>query len=148
MYLDGLADDVADGHARVQARVRILEDHLHPAAHPAQRLALQRRQFSATEPHRSGGRLIELQERATGRGLATSGLTDEAERLALLDEEGDTVDGADGADLALEDDPLREREVHHEVLNLDERPPVGPRDVARVRRAGDGLRRHRLAPFR
>ena len=32
-----LADDVADGHARVERRVRILEDDLHLAAHPPQR---------------------------------------------------------------------------------------------------------------
>ena len=36
MDLEWLADDAADGHTRVQACVRVLEDHLHLAAHPAQ----------------------------------------------------------------------------------------------------------------
>ena len=39
----------------------------------------------------------------------------------LLDGEGDAVDGLHRADLALEDDAAREREVHHEVIDLEQR---------------------------
>ena len=34
--LDRLGDDRADGHPRIERPVRVLEDDLHPAAHPAQ----------------------------------------------------------------------------------------------------------------
>ena len=68
----------------------------------------------------AAGRLVELQDRAAGRGLAAAGLADQAERLALLDLEGDAVDGLDRADLALEDDALGEREVHDQVVDFQE----------------------------
>ena len=120
MDLERLADDVADGHARVQRRVRVLEDHLHPAAHLAHLLAAELRELDAVELHLTGRRLVELEDGASGRGLAAAGLADEAERLALLDEEVDAVDRAHGADLALEDDPLRQREVHLERGDLEQ----------------------------
>src|SRR3979411_2882862 len=44
----------------------------------------------------------------------------EAERLALLDEEIDPVYRAYRADLALEDDPLRKREVHLQRFDVEE----------------------------
>ena len=43
------------------------------------------------------------------------------ERLAAQHVEGDAVDGVHRADLALEDDPAREREVLDEVADLDQR---------------------------
>src|SRR5258708_39663688 len=107
MHLERLTDDVSDRHARVQRRVRVLEDHLHPAAHLAHLLAAELRVLDAVELHLAGGRLVELEDRAAGRGLTAAGLADEAERLALLDEEVDPVDGARSADRALDDDALR-----------------------------------------
>src|SRR2546423_9150410 len=120
MDLERFADDVADGHSWIQRRIRILEDHLHAAAHLAHVLAAELGELDAVELHLAGRRLVELEDRAAGRGLAASGLADETERLALLDEEIDPIDRADGADLALEDDPLREREVHLERLDVEE----------------------------
>src|SRR5260221_275814 len=120
MHLERLADDVADGHAWVQRRVRVLEDHLHPAAHLPHRLAAELREFDAVELHFAGRRLVELEDRAAGRRLPATRLADEAEGLALLDEEVDAVDGAHRADLALEDDPLRQREVHLERLHVEQ----------------------------
>ena len=108
MDLDRLADDVADGHARVQRCVGVLEDHLHTAAHLPHLFAGERRQLGPIELHRAG------------RRLAAAGLADEAERLALLDEEVDAVNGAHRTDLPLEDDPLRQREVHLERAHLEE----------------------------
>ena len=46
-----LADDRADRHARVQRRVRILEDDLHVARQRAQLVAAQRGDVLALEPH-------------------------------------------------------------------------------------------------
>jgi hypothetical protein len=72
MHLERLADDVADGHARVERRVRVLEDHLHPAPHAAHLLATEGRELGAIELHRTRRRLVELEDRAAGRGLAAT----------------------------------------------------------------------------
>ena len=39
MNIERFADDLLDGHARIQRAVRILENHLKPAAPRAQRRA-------------------------------------------------------------------------------------------------------------
>ena len=57
--------------------------------------------------------------RAARRALAATGLADESEGLALAHLEGDAVDGLHRPDLALED-PLADREIDLEVLDLDE----------------------------
>ncbi len=121
MDLHRLGDDRADRHARVERGVRVLEDHLHVAAHLAHVARVQLRQVLALELHLAGGRLVELQDGAARRALAAAGFADQSERLALLDGEGDTVHGLHRADLALHDDAAREREVHDEVIDLKER---------------------------
>jgi hypothetical protein len=55
------------------------------------------------EHHRAGGGLLEAHEQAAQRGLATPGLTDDAERLTLEELEADAVDGLDVADGAAQD---------------------------------------------
>ena len=66
----------------------------------------------------AGGLLQRHQQPREGR-LAAAGLPHEAERLALGEVEGDPVDGLDVADLALQDDALRQREVLHQVTDLE-----------------------------
>src|SRR3954463_12690964 len=105
MHLEWLSDDVAHGHARIERRVRILEDHLHAATHLAHLLAAELRELDAVELHLPGRRLVELEDGSTRGGLAAPGLADEAKRLALLDEEVDAIDRANRAHLTLEDDP-------------------------------------------
>ena len=56
-----------------------------------------------------------------GRGLATAGLADEAERFARLDVEGDAVDGLALGDLALEHEAGGDREVDLRSFDVDER---------------------------
>ncbi len=77
-----LADDVADGHPRVERGVRVLKDDLHLAPHLAELFALQLRQFAAEEIDRALGRLQELEHAVARRRLAGAGLADETERLA------------------------------------------------------------------
>src|ERR1700716_728842 len=120
MDLERFADDVADGHTRIQRGVRVLEDHLHAAAHLPHVFATKLRELDAVELHLTRSRLVQLEDRAAGRRLAASGLAHEAERLALLDEEIDPIDRAYRADLALEDDPLRKREVHLQRFDVEE----------------------------
>ena len=52
-----LGQDRLDVLPRVQARHRVLEDHLHPAAGPAQLLALERGHVDAVEEHAARGRV-------------------------------------------------------------------------------------------
>jgi hypothetical protein len=120
-----LADDRSDRLARVQRRVRILEDHLHLAA---QRLQLSPRQVCdllARDLDAAARRLEEPVDQARRRRLATACLADDAERLAALDVERDAVHGAHSADLLLEDDPPGDREVLDEVADLHEVVAVG-----------------------
>src|SRR5579859_1015742 len=118
--LQWLADDAADRHARVQARVRVLEDHLHLAAHLAQLAAAQRGQVFAEEIHGAARRLVELQDRPAGRALTAPGLTDQAEGLAPLHGERDVVDGPHPAHLPLQDDALGNRKIHLQVLDAQQ----------------------------
>ena len=113
-----LADDVADRHAGVERGVRILEDDLHLPPHPAHLLATDLGQLDTLEAHRARGRLEELEDAVAGRRLARAGLADEPERLARSDVEADAVDRLHVADLALDQDPLPDREVLVEVLDL------------------------------
>src|SRR5439155_13427074 len=93
-----LGDDLADGHARVERCVRVLEDDLHlttDVTHPA---AAEARDVETVEDHLARGRLEQLDERPSKGGLAAAGLADESERLALLDDHVDAVDGVNLAD--------------------------------------------------
>ena len=84
-----LGDRRADRHPRVERRVRVLEDHLHVAAHRAQLALRQPRDVGAVERDRAGARLEQAQDRAAERRLAAARFADEAERLAAPDLEID-----------------------------------------------------------
>ena len=116
-----LGEHRADRHPRVQRRVRVLEDHLHPAADPAQPVALQRGHVDPVEADLAVGGVDEADHGAGERRLAAAGLADEAERLPAADLQRDAVDGPDRADLALEDHALGDREVDLEPIGAQER---------------------------
>jgi hypothetical protein len=101
VHLERLGDDRAHGHARVERRIRILEDHLHLAPHLAHGLTLQRGEVGAVEVHMAGRRAVELQDSPAGGRLAAARLAHQPQRLALAHEEVDAVDRPDLADLAL-----------------------------------------------
>ena len=134
-----LRDDVADGHARVERRVRVLEDDLHLAPHLPHVLAAERRQLPPLEADRAAGRLEQAEDAVAGRGLAGAGLADEAERLALADLEADAVHGPDEVDRPVDQQARLDREVLLEVGDLEERravrahetAPAGSREPAR-----------------
>ena len=89
VYIERLADDVGDRHARVQRRIGILEDHRRLLAELLNiRLGLD---FLAVEDDFSRRRLVEVQNGSADRGLAAAGLADKPERLALADREGHAV---------------------------------------------------------
>ena len=120
MHKQGLADDVADGHAAVEAGVGVLEDHLHAAALTAQGAALEMRQVAALVEHAAGGGPDELQDGAPGGALAAAAFADQAERLAAPDLEVDAVDRVHGAHLVPKDDAAGDGEVDPEVLDRDQ----------------------------
>ena len=93
----GLGDDLADGHARVEGRIGILEDELHLAAHVLDLMLVHLGDIAALEEHLAGGGLGEPHDGTAGGGLAAAGLTDEAERLTGVNLEGDVVHSRDDA---------------------------------------------------
>ena len=117
MDLHRLGDDVADRHARIERGVRILENHLQVAAHLAHVAAVELGQILALKDDLALGRLVELQNRAAGGRLAATRLADEPQCLTLLDIERDAVDRLNRANLPLEDDSPRQREMHDQIVD-------------------------------
>jgi hypothetical protein len=76
-----LADDPAHGHPRIQAGIRVLEDHLHPPAGLAQRLATQPGDVDAVEHDLAGRRLVQPQDRPAGGRLAAARFAHQAQGL-------------------------------------------------------------------
>ena len=128
----GLADDAAGRHARVQAVLRVLEDHLQAPAQPAQRLAPSSAVMSSP-PNSIRPAVAGWRRRMTrpGGGLAAAALADEAEGLALQDLEIEAVHRLHRADLAAEH-ALHDREVPGQVLDPEERSGSGVHGGATV----------------
>src|SRR6185436_13565730 len=116
---DGLADDLAHVHARVQARVRILEDDLHLAAEGAHLRRAEREDVASVVHDAAVARLDQAEDEAAERALAAAALADEAERLAPADADGDAVDRAE--DVLAAEEAAAHGEVLREPLGRDER---------------------------
>src|SRR3954453_12105477 len=137
---EGLADDLPDGLARVQRRVRILEDHLHLTAQRTEVALRQVRDVAAVEDDLPGRRLEQAHDQPRRRRLPPPGLADDAEGLPLVDVERHVLDRVHDRVRAREH-ALLHGEVLRQVLELDERR-AGVIDVARGRGGGLG---HALA---
>src|SRR5207344_430861 len=94
-HADGLADDFADGHARIEARVRVLEDDLHAAADGPHLRVRERKEIFPVEDDAAERGLDQAKNAATERALAAAALADEAERLSATHAERDVLDGAE-----------------------------------------------------
>ena len=84
MHLKRLADDLADGHARVERRGGILENNLHFLAvrqHIRLLFRLAVKNHLAAVQHLARRRLDQTQDRAAERRLAAAGLAHDAERF-------------------------------------------------------------------
>src|SRR5215211_2400555 len=92
MYVYTLGNDVADDHARVQGGLGVLEDHLHLAVERLALIALRLVDVLALEEHLAARRLVEPDQHPSCGRLATTGLADQTERLALVDLQLDSVD--------------------------------------------------------
>ena len=116
--LERLADLPADGQHRVQARHRVLEDHRDVlAADRAKLLVGEPDQVAALEVRRAvrdaAGARQDPEQRQRGDALPAAGFSDDPERLAGSDVEGDAVDGVD--------DPATRPEADLEVLDGEQR---------------------------
>jgi hypothetical protein len=72
LHAQGLPDDLAAGHARVERRVRILEHHVHVAAERAELPTRQMRDVVAFEPDRTVRRLEQAHDAVGNRALAAA----------------------------------------------------------------------------
>ncbi len=118
---DRFGDDLADLHARVQRAVRILKDDLDPAPQRQQILASHLGDIDAVIDDLAGGRLFKPQDAAAGRRLAAAALADQTQGLAAPDGEVDAIDRLHLAHLAVDDDPLGDREMHVQSPHFEER---------------------------
>ena len=113
-----LGDDLADGHARVQARVGVLEDELHVMAHALELALVHVSHVLALEHHLAVRGVREAHDAAARRGLAAARLAHEAEGLAGIDVEADVVDGLDGLLVPAGKDAGVDVELLGEVLDV------------------------------
>ncbi len=88
VHRPALGHDVADGHARVQRAVRVLEDDLDLAAVPLERPAAHLGDVLALVEDRAAGRLLQGDQQLRHRRLAAAGLADQADRLAAAQRRG------------------------------------------------------------
>jgi hypothetical protein len=134
-----LPHDGAHGHPRVQRRIGVLEDDLQIAPEGPERPLVHGRDVLPLEPHLARGRLDQAEDAPSGRRLAAARLSDQPQRLARVDLEGDAVHRVDAGHLAREE-PALDREVFDQIPDAEQRlghrqslpantastPPCGP----------------------
>ena len=135
---EGFGNDPPDAHAGIKRGVGVLEDHLDAAADLAEAAAAKRGEVdgafgkdwnagfvaggAGVEPDVASCGPVQLEDGAASGRFATARLTDEAKGLAVMDGEGEAIDGLDGGDLSLNEDAALDGEVELEVLHLDQGP--------------------------
>ena len=90
---DGLGDDVADAHARVERSVGVLEDQLDVLAVALALGAFHGREVVPVEDDRARGGREQVHEHLAHGGLAAARFAHKPERLAAADLEAHVVDG-------------------------------------------------------
>src|SRR5207237_6498467 len=80
-----LADDVPDGHPRVERGIGVLEDDLHVPAQPAQLFLAELEDVPSLEERLAGRRLLEPEDHPAGRRLAAAGTSPARDVLARAD---------------------------------------------------------------
>jgi hypothetical protein len=115
--LQGLTDDGADPHARVERGVGVLEHQLQVAPVAAQAAPTHARELDPLEPDRPCVGVLEGDQQAADGRLAATGLTDQAEGLALTDRETHPRHGFDRPHLAAEHPAGHDGELLHQVAD-------------------------------
>ena len=133
---EGFGNDPPDAHAGIKRGVGVLEDHLDAAADLAEAPAAKRGEVdgafgkgwnvgfiargAGVQPDVASCGPVQLEDGAADGRFATARLADEAKSLAIMDGEGEAIDGLDGGDLSLDEDATLDGEVELEVLHLDQ----------------------------
>ena len=112
-----IADDRPYPLARVEARERVLEDHLHLPPQRAELTLAKPGDRTALEDDVAAGGLEQADDAAPESRLAAAGLAHEPERLALVDGQRDAVDRVHASRLPCERSPP-DGEVLLDVLQL------------------------------
>src|SRR6266852_3211385 len=133
--VQGLGDDVADRHARIQRSERILEDDLPLATHPPQPPPAQPRQILPLEDHPARRHRLQSRDQSRKCRLSAPRLTDETERLPAPDVEAD-------AGHRLHDRAPRRRVVLDDVLDTNNGAIRGR--LRHLRRRGRLPARHQI----
>jgi hypothetical protein len=121
MDLDPLGDRRAHRHPRIERGIRVLEDDLHPPAHPAERHPVEREEIHSLELGAARGRFLQAEDRASHRGLPAARFADQRQRLARRDVEGDALDRAHRRGRAAEE--AAGLVVLHQVAHPEQRHP-------------------------
>ncbi len=141
---DRLGHDVADGPARIQARIRILEDHLHALVQRAPRRRAQDPRVLPGEANDAARRRVESDDHPRDRRFATARFADECQRLAGTNRQRDAVHRVQQPPALALDHAIEPRRRHVEifgdVVQLDQRRPARRRD--RAIGGGSGQRAH------
>ena len=119
VHAQRVSELILDAHTGVQGRRGVLEDHGDDATDLPAGGGATLRDLLAVEEHLSLRRHLQATHDVRGRGLATAGLADDAERLSALDAH---VDATHRVDLVgLEQGAGTRGEGHLDVLQFDDR---------------------------
>ena len=119
-------EDLADRHARIERRVRVLEDHLHAPPQRADRRLAGMGDVGAGKDDLAGRRFVQPRDQPRQSRLAATGFAHQSDGFAGKDLQVDAIDGAQHA-LALRRRPP----------SAAENASAGPRP-ARIGTAGAG----------
>ncbi len=104
----------------IQRGIGILEDHLHFAAHLAQRFTLEGGDFLAFKFHTARCGAVKLQNGASGGGFTAAAFTHQPQRFAFINMEADAINSFHRRDFALEDDTRLDREMFFKICYFDQ----------------------------
>ena len=116
-----LGDDVAYGHARTERGKRVLEHDLHAAPLLAQPFRVESREVLAEPDDAARARLDQTEHGAAECRLAAAGFADDAERLAGMQLEAYAIDRLERHKAPPQQAADRDREMHREVLDAEQR---------------------------
>ena len=90
-----LGNDITSPHARIERRIRVLENDLHLPPIRAEGVRRKPGDVGTVEQDFTSGRLDQAQERFGRRRFAAAGFADESQRFTRVEREGNAIDRPD-----------------------------------------------------